>query len=358
MRIKTGKDLRVALLDYFAELQKQESRKYRIGVGIIVTMIVLVFMLGIDSIVGELSLSSIIINGLGAVIFFLFSVGIIIFFITLFIAAANLHGSIEDLSHIRFLNQVFLKRIHQKISNTEVMIRDGVCSFNINFDKKYYIVEFFTPSKNLIHDMELPRQLIEDAINRLIPYSVDLKKYIVINGLQPSFIDENELLDDKIEKIIVAEISRKVKYLDSDVKNKGIEMSKVYYYLYCLENAFREFIDLRSKLYLGEDYKQKIFISKSIIRKIELRKANEKKFKYIAFRGENFLFYLDFKELGDVIINNPYLLNSFPDEIWVKSKINEMGNIRNLIAHNSYVGKHELDIIKVTFQSVLMQFDK
>ncbi len=347
MRIKTGKDLRLALLSYFEELRLKELKIYRITIFIIILIALLAIAVGIENIQGEISITSVIMNSIGAIA--LCSVAILM--LSLLILTEN-----EKFGF--FIEYKICKSLYKKIHNTEKIIRDGVCNFTINYEEKYYIVEFFTHSKNLVHNIDIPKYLIEDALSKLLPNSSNFEKHILVNGLQPTYIESNYTLDDKIEKLIESEIASKVKYLDEDVRDKGIEMSKVYYYLYCLENSIREFIDYRSKLKYGKNYSGHIFISRSIKKKIEQRTENEAKYKYISFRGKNFLFYLDFKELGDIIVNNPYLLESFPDEIWVKAKINEMGNIRNLIAHNSYVGKHELEIIKITFQSILMQFDK
>jgi hypothetical protein len=45
----------------------------------------------------------------------------------------------------------------------------------------------------------------------------------------------------------------------------------------------------------------------------------------------------------------------FPQQSWIATKIDELGNCRNLVAHNSYLGKHERDVIRVNFNSIIKQ---
>ena len=101
-----------------------------------------------------------------------------------------------------------------------------------------------------------------------------------------------------------------------------------------------------------------LFLSNTVKKKIQDRKNNESKNKYLAIRGDSDLFYLDFKELGDVIVNNPSILSSFLNEMWVKVKVEELGNIRNLIAHNSFIGELETKIIAANYESILRQIEK
>ena len=97
-------------------------------------------------------------------------------------------------------------------------------------------------------------------------------------------------------------------------------------------------------------------MSNELKRKVTTRIEQEQKNKWLSVRGDPELFYLDFKDLGAIIQNNwdlfaPY----FPDQIWILSKINELAECRNLVAHNSVIGDHERDVIRVNFNSILKQ---
>jgi hypothetical protein len=91
---------------------------------------------------------------------------------------------------------------------------------------------------------------------------------------------------------------------------------------------------------------------------IEVRKVAEAKNNWISIRGESDLFYLDFSDIGDLITNNWEIFKAyFPDQAWISSKINELGRCRNLVAHNSNLGSHEKDVIRVDFNSIIRQLN-
>ena len=181
-------------------------------------------------------------------------------------------------------------------------------------------------------------------------YEFDVQCYTIPNVV----LDLNSSkIYTELEKLVEQEISRNSSHLPDDIKDKGKEMSKAYLMLYCVENTIRIFIQDKAKTMSSP-----LFLSNSVKKKIVDRKNNEAQNKYLSIRGNSDLFYLDFKELGDVIVNNPTLLNYFPNDLWVKVKIEELGNIRNLIAHNSFIGELETKIIAANYESILRQIEK
>ncbi len=144
--------------------------------------------------------------------------------------------------------------------------------------------------------------------------------------------------------------------LPRDVLQKGAEMAEVYLYLYAVENFIRLFIQKVSIEKFGEDFFQKLSTPSSIDKGIRSRKEQEIKNKWLRVRGDSELFYLDFKELGQLILNNWEIFKKyFPSQSWLSAKIDELGDCRNLVAHNSYLEKHERDIIRINFNSLLRQ---
>ena len=144
--------------------------------------------------------------------------------------------------------------------------------------------------------------------------------------------------------------------LPQDILEKGKEMAEVYLYLYVVENSLRLFIEKVGTEKYGAHFFDFFNIPTEVIRGMEIRKKQEGKNQWISIRGENPLFYLDFKELGILIINNWELFkNYFPQQAWISTKIEELANCRNLVAHNSYMGKHECDVIRVNFNSIVRQ---
>lgn len=184
-------------------------------------------------------------------------------------------------------------------------------------------------------DYKTRRELIKKEFEDLLDFD---------NG-----INDFEKAVDEIEK-------RRLNILPDEVKKKGREMTGVYYVLYCIENSLRIFIDKKFKEKIGVNYAEKIVVSASIKKSIQLRKDQEAINAWICIRGDSDLFYMDFKELGDLILNNwDTFKDSFPDQAWIKSKLDELGTCRNLVAHNSYVGEHERNVINVNYKSIVKQ---
>jgi hypothetical protein len=160
---------------------------------------------------------------------------------------------------------------------------------------------------------------------------------------------------DKTISVISGEVLSKI--LNHDLIQKGKSMSEIYLYLYCIENSLRLFIEkiLRDKY--GDDYSNQF--SDGIKRTIITRKDNEQKNKWLTFRGSSDLFYLDFKELSSVIRSNWSLFEKyFPSQDWIASKIEDLSQVRNLIAHNSFVSEQERKLMKSYFEIILKQIDQ
>lgn len=147
--------------------------------------------------------------------------------------------------------------------------------------------------------------------------------------------------------------------LPSDLESKGREMAEVYLFLYYAENVLRLFIEQVGREAHGPEFFSRIQVPKSIRDGIAARKRNEEKNKWLRVRGDSDLFYLDFKDLGDIILNNWTLFSKFfPDQAWIKTKIEEMANCRHLVAHNSYVDEHGREVIRLNFKSIIRQLEQ
>lgn len=146
--------------------------------------------------------------------------------------------------------------------------------------------------------------------------------------------------------------------LPADILDKGKEMAEAYLYLYAVENYLRLFIERIAVNCFGKEYLLSLKLSSNAKKGIEIRKKDEAKNAWMSIRGSSDLFYLDFKDLGDIILNNWELFKPyFPDQSWISSKINELGDCRNLVAHNSFLGDHERDVIRVNFNSIVRQLN-
>jgi ribonucleotide reductase alpha subunit len=167
-----------------------------------------------------------------------------------------------------------------------------------------------------------------------------------------SLVNDLEIISNNVDY-------QSIQTLPTDIKDKGVEMAEVYLYLYCIENTIRIFIENVCKAKYGENYFQSIVVSNSVRNSINTRKNEEQKNLWLSFRrGSSDLFYLDFSDLSAIITNNWDLFKQyFPEQAWISTKLTEMSKCRNLIAHNSYVGQHEKELMRLYYHSILKQIN-
>lgn len=180
-------------------------------------------------------------------------------------------------------------------------------------------------------------------------FSIDNEGYVVSDSSDK--VDIKKLITEIREKKTVDIIGE---LLPSDIIAKGEEMSETYVLLYCIENSIRIFVEKICTAHYGDNFLDNA-ISTELKRKIDIRKSDEIKNRWLSFRGENDLFYLDLEDLRKIITKNWDIFNSyFPDQNWIKVKIEEIGKCRNLIAHNSYINKNERTLVKLYYEQILV----
>jgi hypothetical protein len=156
---------------------------------------------------------------------------------------------------------------------------------------------------------------------------------------------------DAIADIVQQVDFGKLNLLPQDIQDKGREMSDVYLYLYCIENSLRIFI---AEIMKRETIKMPTKVQETISK----MKSSENETKYLPVRGDNDLFYCDFIQLGKIIVGNWTVFGQyFPDqnEHWLNVLISELYKIRCLVAHNSFVGDHERQSLKVYYKNITLQ---
>ncbi len=166
-------------------------------------------------------------------------------------------------------------------------------------------------------------------------------------------------LEEQLRDIIAETQNAVVGDLPDDLIATGKRMSEAYLFLYAVENYLQCFIEHQGAIAYGEDYFSKLTIPNRVKVTLDSRRLQESKKAWMSVRGDSKLFYLDFKDLGDIIINNWEIFSgSFPSQSWITSKIDELGDCRNLVAHNSVVDEHEIDVIRTAFRSIVRQLNK
>lgn len=278
----------------------------------------------------------------------------------------------SDFSYTPPDEQKFLKGILQLLQKRNLneyvnILKNAKCEFDVSssfshvrWNGLYTTVVFRLPIDDfeLVHldDQEYKTPLIR-VCSDLMPPNAGLDVLNVEFSPSLETIDVIDDLHDDLDEIVNGLAKKSSNFtLPDDIMVKGQQMAEVYLYLYVVENYLRLFIEKVLTESYGSTYFTKAIVPKSISNSIAVRKEQEKKNLWIGVRGDSDLFYFDFKDLGILILNNWEIFKIyFPDQAWISSKIDEMGNCRNLVAHNSVLGEHERDVIRIHFRSITMQ---
>ncbi len=131
-----------------------------------------------------------------------------------------------------------------------------------------------------VHKLKLVNESIkQELINickELMPLEVGFDVMNVDFSPIISKVETPQTLIKTLEETVISqEIVSQI--LPNDVKEKGKEMSEAYFYLYCVENSLRLFIEKVAKNKLGSDYFKVFKSNRNILKKISQRKEEEKK---------------------------------------------------------------------------------
>lgn len=226
----------------------------------------------------------------------------------------------------------------------------------IRWNAMYTVVYLYVPHPRI-------SQFSEEVLKQLVPYfdkvmpkeaGLDVRE-IEVSPRLDDVDDESDLLQD-LEALCDKLSDNCSSLLPSELVEKGKRMAEVYIYIYCVENTLRLFIEKVANEAYGESYMDCLKGNKTIKSRIEERKKQESINTWKSVRGDSDLFYVDLKDLGKLIQNNWDIFKDFfPNQMWVSSKIDELGECRNNVAHNSYVDEHERDVIRTNYHSILRQ---
>ena len=141
------------------------------------------------------------------------------------------------------------------------------------------------------------------------------------------------------------------------IRNSSAEMQRYYRLLYVFENSVREFVSTRFIEVDGDAWFEKRATA-DMKQKVEKRKAAEEKNQWHVGRNEHPLYYLDFGDLGLLIINSWDLFKDFfPSQVWVQSRIQEGERTRNVIAHTNILSAGEGTRLEIYLRDWLTQID-
>ena len=125
------------------------------------------------------------------------------------------------------------------------------------------------------------------------------------------------------------------------IRSGSVQMQRLYRILYVFENLVREFITNTLAEIDGDDWFNKR-ATKSMKDKLEKRKTSEEKNQWHTGRNQHPLYYMDFGDLGLLIINHWDIFSDyFPDQAWVVSRVSDCERTRNVIAHTNQLSSEE-----------------
>lgn len=265
--------------------------------------------------------------------------------------ALYLNAVLNELQQQGFVN------LHKLLSGSKCSINDHGTFSRRRWNASWTTVSFEVPSASYKPIAPEESVALKTICDKVMPPQAGLDVMQV--QIRPSLYEDTNTLDADLHQAATTLQSATADFpLPNDILTKGTEMADVYLYLYAVENYLRLFIERVASEAHGQEFFSKLKIPNGVKSKITVRKEAEAKNDWISVRGGSDLFYLDFKELGDVISNNWDLFTPyFPDQAWIIVKVNELASCRNLVAHNSYLEQHEKDIIKVDFTSIRKQLN-
>lgn len=220
-----------------------------------------------------------------------------------------------------------------------------------------YVTFFVNPEYLEILDTKENKDLLDAICSGLIPSDVgfDIKSVSFNMDLTKDFELEDDLISDLENNVNSKAYKIMGELLPEDIRTKGYQMAEAYTYLYSVENSLRLFIEKIAKEKYGDSYFSQLTIPRNLQRTIAERQKNDDANKWLSVRGTE-LFYLDFKDLGAVIDNNWDIFKDyFPSQSFILSKLNDMAECRNKIAHNSYVDDIERNLMKTYYNVILRQ---
>lgn len=235
------------------------------------------------------------------------------------------------------------------IANWEIQETGLYCGWN-----RLGIVVYLNIPIQVYIGIESQKDTLESHLmeicNKVIP---TVAGYSVVEVVISSILGATK---DPIEEIMKIVPDDNYLSISNDLIEKGKRMANAYVALYALENHIRNYIDTKLTEKIGADYIISIAIPKKLKQGIETRKSQEQSKKWLPLRGDNDLYYLDFIDLADVIANNwDYFKDDIPSQEWIKIKMQDVYDIRCLIAHNSYISDDNIQLLESTTKQIISQ---
>jgi len=118
-----------------------------------------------------------------------------------------------------------------------------------------------------------------------------------------------------------------------DLRNKALEMARLYTVVFCFENDLRAYIRETLSENEGIDWWEKL--PQKIRTHAESRQETALKDSWLEGEKTDLLGFVDFGMLAGIITEKWVLFgNVIPSQHWLKQRMDELEKARNFIAHN------------------------
>ncbi|MDD3285658.1 MAG: Swt1 family HEPN domain-containing protein [Patescibacteria group bacterium] len=141
------------------------------------------------------------------------------------------------------------------------------------------------------------------------------------------------------------------------IRLNAIKMSSVYMAFFAFENSVRDLIKerLSGKEHLGINWWDK-GVAENIRKKVIDRKGKDSKNKWHAPRAIDNIAYADFGDMANIIINNwEHFEDILPSQDWIKTRLSDLEQSRNALAHNNVLEERDILRIKMYLEDWLNQ---
>jgi len=137
---------------------------------------------------------------------------------------------------------------------------------------------------------------------------------------------DNTLVEEKL-------LSDALAPFNIDIRNKALEMARLYTVVFCFENDIRAYIRETLTENEGIDWWDKL--PNKTRTHAETRQETAIKDSWLEGEKTDLLGFVDFGMLAGIIIEKwDYFGNVIPSQHWLKQRMDELEKARNFIAHN------------------------
>jgi len=141
----------------------------------------------------------------------------------------------------------------------------------------------------------------------------------------------------------------------SEIRTNAMRSLPAFLAFFCLENAARELINERMTQQHGTSWWD-TRTSSTLRQKVEARREKEGDNRWHTRRGAHEINYTDFGDLASLLQQNWVdFADLFPDQNWVTSRLRELEQSRNIIAHNNVLDDCEVDRFRMYLADWLRQ---